>query len=111
MLHQRRARARVRSMNISVQLWPSHAFTWVKSSSTTRRAIASPIGSSSASGDRTHKPRLLAVWGRNDPFFLPAGAEAFRRDIPDARTFLDTGHFALETHAAEVATAIREFLG
>jgi pimeloyl-ACP methyl ester carboxylesterase len=61
---------------------------------------------------RTRRPRLLAVWGRNDPFFLPPGAEAFRRDIPDARvTFLDTGHFALETHAAEVANEIRAFLG
>jgi pimeloyl-ACP methyl ester carboxylesterase len=60
---------------------------------------------------RTHRPRLLAVWGGNDPFFLPAGAEAFRRDLPDARvTFLDTGHFALETHAAEVASEIRAFL-
>jgi pimeloyl-ACP methyl ester carboxylesterase len=61
---------------------------------------------------RTHKPRFLAVWGRNDPFFLPPGAEAFKRDIPDARvTFLDTGHFALETHAAEVAAEIRSFFG
>lgn len=60
---------------------------------------------------RTHKPRFLAVWGRNDPFFLPAGAEAFRRDIPDADVrFFDTGHFALETHAAEIAEAIRGFL-
>jgi pimeloyl-ACP methyl ester carboxylesterase len=60
---------------------------------------------------RTHQPRLLAVWGRNDPFFLPAGAEAFRRDVPGAAVrFLDTGHFALETHAGEIATAIREFL-
>lgn len=60
---------------------------------------------------RTHKPPFLAVWGRNDPFFLPAGAEAFRRDIPDAVVkFFDTGHFALETHAAEIAAAIREFL-
>jgi pimeloyl-ACP methyl ester carboxylesterase len=60
---------------------------------------------------RTHKPRFLAVWGKNDPFFLPAGAEAFKRDIPDAVVrFLDTGHFALETHAAEIAAAIREFL-
>ena len=56
---------------------------------------------------RTHKPRLLAVWGRNDPFFLPPGAEAFKRDIPDAQvTFFDTGHFALETHAAPIARAI-----
>jgi len=61
---------------------------------------------------RTHKPRLLAVWGRNDPFFLPAGAEAFKRDIPNALVrFFDTGHFALETHAAEIAQAIRDFLG
>jgi pimeloyl-ACP methyl ester carboxylesterase len=60
---------------------------------------------------RTHKPRLLAAWGKNDPFFLPAGAEAFRRDIPDAVVrFFDTGHFALETHAVEIAEAIREFL-
>jgi pimeloyl-ACP methyl ester carboxylesterase len=60
---------------------------------------------------RTHKPPFLAVWGRNDPFFLPPGAEAFRRDIPDAVVrFFDTGHFALETHSAEIAAAIREFL-
>jgi len=60
---------------------------------------------------RTRQPRLLAVWGRNDPIFVPAGAEAFRRDIPDADVRLyETGHFALETHAAEIGTAIREFL-
>jgi pimeloyl-ACP methyl ester carboxylesterase len=60
---------------------------------------------------RGHKPPLLAVWGRNDPFFLPAGAEAFKRDIPGAVVrFFDTGHFALETHAAEIAAAIHEFL-
>src|SRR6201991_233207 len=60
---------------------------------------------------RTHKPRLLAVWGRNDPFFLPPGAEAFKRDIPDAEVrFSDTGHFALETHCEEIAMAIRDFL-
>jgi pimeloyl-ACP methyl ester carboxylesterase len=60
---------------------------------------------------RTHKPRLLAVWGKNDPFFLPAGAEAFKRDIPDAVVrFFDTGHFALETHSVDIAAAIREFL-
>ena len=60
---------------------------------------------------RTHKPPFLAAWGRNDPFFLPAGAEAFKRDIPDAVVrFFDTGHFALETHASEIATAIRVFL-
>jgi len=60
---------------------------------------------------RRHKPPLLAVWGKNDPFFLPAGAEAFKRDIPDAEVrFFDTGHFALETHCDEIATAIRDFL-
>ncbi len=60
---------------------------------------------------RTHKPPLLAVWGKNDPFFLPEGAEAFRRDIPDAVVrFFDAGHFAVETHATEIATAIRDFL-
>jgi pimeloyl-ACP methyl ester carboxylesterase len=60
---------------------------------------------------RDHKPPLLAVWGKNDPFFLPPGAEAFKRDIPSAVVrFFDTGHFALETHALEVAAAIREFL-
>ena len=60
---------------------------------------------------RTHKPPLLAVWGKNDPFFLPPGAEAFKRDIPNATVrFFDTGHFALETHAAEIAAAIREFI-
>jgi pimeloyl-ACP methyl ester carboxylesterase len=60
---------------------------------------------------RASRPPLLAVWGRNDPFFLPAGAEAFKRDIPDADIrFVDTGHFALETHAEEIAAAIGEFL-
>ncbi|MBB3290112.1 MULTISPECIES: alpha/beta hydrolase [Rhizobium] len=61
---------------------------------------------------RTYKPRLLAIWGKHDPFFLPPGAEAYRRDIPDAVVkLLDTGHFALETHAAEIAAEIRSFLG
>ena len=60
---------------------------------------------------RTHRPPLLAAWGKNDPFFLPPGAEAFKRDIPEATVrFFDTGHFALETHAGEIAAAIREFL-
>jgi len=60
---------------------------------------------------REHRPKLLAIWGRNDPFFLPAGAEAFRRDLPEAQVrFLDTGHFALETHAAAIAQAIARFL-
>jgi pimeloyl-ACP methyl ester carboxylesterase len=60
---------------------------------------------------RTRQPPLLAIWGRNDPFFLPAGAEAFRRDIPAADVrLLDTGHFAVETNAGDIATAIRGFL-
>ncbi|OWQ45256.1 alpha/beta hydrolase [Roseateles noduli] len=60
---------------------------------------------------RQHQPPLLAVWGRNDPFFLPAGAEAFKRDNKNAQVRLfDTGHFALETHADEIAVAMREFL-
>jgi pimeloyl-ACP methyl ester carboxylesterase len=60
---------------------------------------------------RTRRPPLLAIWGRNDPFFLPAGAEAFERDIPDADVrLLDTGHFALETHGGEIAAATRGFL-
>jgi pimeloyl-ACP methyl ester carboxylesterase len=61
---------------------------------------------------RTHKPPLLAVWGKNDPFFIPPGAEAFKRDNPNAEVqFFDTGHFALETHAREIAISIRDFLG
>ena len=60
---------------------------------------------------RKHRPPLLAIWGKNDPFFLPPGAEAFKRDIPDAEVrFFDTGHFALETHGSEIAVAIRDFL-
>lgn len=58
-----------------------------------------------------HQPPLLVVWGKNDQFFIPAGAEAFRRDLPNAQIrFFDTGHFALETHAAETGAAIRQFL-
>jgi pimeloyl-ACP methyl ester carboxylesterase len=60
---------------------------------------------------RTHKPPFLAAWGKNDPFFLPPGAEAFKRDIPQAIVqFFDTGHFALETHSIEICAAIRRFL-
>lgn len=60
---------------------------------------------------RARRPRLLAIWGRNDLFFIPPGAEAFRRDIPDARVvFLDTGHFVLETHVDAVADEMRRFL-
>lgn len=61
---------------------------------------------------RAKRPPLLAIWGRNDPFFLPPGAEAYKRDNPGAEVrFLDTGHFALETHHQEIADAIRKFLG
>lgn len=60
---------------------------------------------------RNSKPPLLAIWGKNDPFFLPPGAEAFRKDNPNAQVqFLDTGHFALETHAVEIAAAMKSFL-
>jgi len=60
---------------------------------------------------RTKRPPLLAVWGKNDPFFLPTGAEAFKRDNPKAEVhFYETGHFALETHYGEIADAIRDFL-
>jgi pimeloyl-ACP methyl ester carboxylesterase len=59
----------------------------------------------------TYRPPLLAVWGKNDPFFLPAGAEAYRRDIPNAEIhFYDTGHFALETHVKEIADTMATFL-
>lgn len=61
---------------------------------------------------RTRRPPILAVWGNTDPFFVPAGAEAFRRDNPGAEVkFFDTGHFALETHHEEIAAAILDFLG
>lgn len=60
---------------------------------------------------RKHKPKFLAIWGKNDPFFIPPGAEAFKRDNPNAKVeFLETGHFALETHAQEIADSIRKFL-
>ena len=60
---------------------------------------------------RNHQPPFLAAWGRHDPAFLPAGAEAYRRDLPSAEIhLLDTGHFALETHAEEIAGLMRRFL-
>lgn len=60
---------------------------------------------------RSHQPPTLAIWGKNDPFFVPAGAEAFKRDNPKAEVrFLDTGHFAIETHGDEIATQMLEFL-
>ena len=60
---------------------------------------------------RAYRPPLLAAWGKHDPFFLPQGADAFKRDLPNAEIhLLDTGHFALETHHVEIATLLREFL-
>ncbi|MFD2249823.1 pimeloyl-ACP methyl ester carboxylesterase [Pseudochelatococcus lubricantis] len=60
---------------------------------------------------RNHRPPLLAAWGRHDPAFIPAGAEAYKRDLPDAEVhLLDTGHFALETHASAIAALMRDFL-
>jgi pimeloyl-ACP methyl ester carboxylesterase len=60
---------------------------------------------------RTAKPPLLAIWGKHDRYFIPTGAEAFRRDIPKAVVqLLDTGHFALETHVEEIAQAVMQFL-
>ena len=60
---------------------------------------------------RQSKPPLLAIWGKHDPFFIPPGAEAYRRDNPNATVqLLDTGHFALETHVEEIALAMRELL-
>jgi len=61
---------------------------------------------------REKQPPVLAIWGRHDEFFVPAGAEAFKRDVPEATVeLLDTGHFALETHVERIAEAMREFLG
>lgn len=60
---------------------------------------------------RKAKPPLLAIWGKNDPFFIPAGAEAYKKDNPNAQVqFLDTGHFATETHVVEIAAAMKRFL-
>ncbi|HEY2822312.1 MAG TPA: alpha/beta fold hydrolase [Candidatus Acidoferrum sp.] len=60
---------------------------------------------------RTSKPPLVAIWGSKDLYFIPPGAEAFRRDIPNATVqFVETGHFALETHLEEITTAMRAFL-
>lgn len=60
---------------------------------------------------RNAQPPFMAIWGRNDPYFLPAGAEAFKRDLPRAEvSFLDTGHFALETHGEEIAAKVMDFL-
>jgi pimeloyl-ACP methyl ester carboxylesterase len=60
---------------------------------------------------RKSMPPLLAIWGKNDPFFIPAGAKAFQKDLPHATVqFLDTGHFATETHVVEIAAAMKTFL-
>jgi pimeloyl-ACP methyl ester carboxylesterase len=60
---------------------------------------------------RSRKPPTLVVWGRHDPFFTLAGARAYQRDLPDAALhLLDAGHFALETHAQEVAALMTAFL-
>jgi len=60
---------------------------------------------------RQHQPPTLAIWGKNDPFFIPAGAEAYKRDNPKAEVrFLNTGHFAIETHGGEIAASVLEFL-
>jgi pimeloyl-ACP methyl ester carboxylesterase len=60
---------------------------------------------------RRQQPPLLAIWGRNDPFFVPAGAEAFKRDNPNAEVrFVDSGHFAIETHGQEIGAAMLELL-
>ncbi len=60
---------------------------------------------------RQSQPKLLAIWGKNDLFFIPAGADAFQRDLPAAEVkLLDTGHFTLQTHVQEIAAAVRDFL-
>lgn len=60
---------------------------------------------------REYQPPTLVIWGRNDPFFVPAGAEAFKRDNPNAQVrLLDTGHFAIETHGAEIAAHMLDLL-
>lgn len=60
---------------------------------------------------RKSRPPMLAIWGKNDPFFVPAGADAFRKDLAEAKVeFLDTGHFAIETHPAEIVASMKDFL-
>ncbi len=71
----------------------------------------SPYIPNSKSTSAPQRPPLLAVWGKNDPFFLPAGAEAFKRDNSQAEVhLLDAGHFALESRGPEIAVIIRDFL-
>jgi len=70
-----------------------------------------PVSAHTHAAPPSHQPPLLATWGKHHPFFLPSGAEAFRRDNRKAEVrFFDTGHFALETHAHEIAATIRDFL-
>ena len=60
---------------------------------------------------RDKRSPLLTIWGKNDPFFVPPGAEAFKRDVPEAEVrFVGSGHFALETHAREIGAVMRDFL-
>lgn len=60
---------------------------------------------------RTYKPKLLAVWGDKDPYFIPAGAQAYKKDLPEAKVVLyNTGHFALETHLHEIGAEIMTFM-
>jgi pimeloyl-ACP methyl ester carboxylesterase len=60
---------------------------------------------------RKHQPPVLAIWGKNDPFFIPPGAEGFKRDVPETVVeFIDAGHWVLETHIDEVASSVRGFL-
>ena len=57
---------------------------------------------------RKHQPSTLIVWGKNDPFFIPAGAEAFKHDLPEAKlVWLDAGHFVLDENASTVAAEIK----
>ena len=84
---------------------------WTEPTSKNREALRNFLTPEATKWQYTHRPPLLAAWGKNDPFFLPSGAEAFKRDIPGAVVrFFEAGHFALETHAEEIATEIREFL-
>ncbi len=60
---------------------------------------------------RQAKFPMLIIWGKNDPFFVPEGAKAFLRDNSNAMVeFLETGHFALETHVYEIAQRIHEVM-
>jgi pimeloyl-ACP methyl ester carboxylesterase len=61
---------------------------------------------------RLARVRTLVIWGKHDPFFIPPGAEAYKRDNPEAVVeLLETGHFTLETHVALIAQRIVQVLG